>query len=334
MANNYASGTFAPYIPANLITDDFKKLADAVGLTIQPFNDDSDMVYLFNENYCTSGDIENEDGTEKEVTDEDLYAAIQDIIRNSEGKLTWVSHEQAYTCDKMRSGEFGGSAVFITADDIQYHGTSSWLEQRIHEAETGTGDMSPDTPDVQKALDTIMPDQGSQTTLHELILDLYNSADDCGCEHPLTVCDKEKLLAVYLESKKQKSAQPPYLAVVIDGGLVQSIISDNPEYFAGVKTMVIDYDTDSLDPDNETLGLVEQDDGTIAIAYMRGDAVEASGINLEKAHSFITEEAYGATQQRFAACGDNPCEDCPDVNLDGEKCVNQDKCLAWQFYAN
>lgn len=149
MANNYASGTFEPFIPADLITDEFKQLAKAVGVSFEPAPSDDSGVYLFNEDYCTSGYINEGKSDEIEVNDEDLYAGLQDIIRRSEGRLTWISHEQAYTCDKMRRGEFGGSAVFITADDIQYHGTSSWLERRIHEAEIG--DIGPDTDDMPVA---------------------------------------------------------------------------------------------------------------------------------------------------------------------------------------
>ena len=134
MADNYAQGTFAPHIPASLISEEIEAIADALGVSIQPFSGTGDMVYLYNEDSCTSGYIEAEDGSEKEVTDEDLYAALQDIIRSSEGRITWFSHEQAYTCSRMRPDSFGGSAVFITADDIQYEETSSWLERRIAQA--------------------------------------------------------------------------------------------------------------------------------------------------------------------------------------------------------
>lgn len=497
MANNYASGTFAPFIPANLITDEFKLLAKAVGVSIEPTNDDDNEVYLFNEDYCTSGYIEKGDGTEKEVSDEDLYAAIQDIIRRSEGRLAWVLHEQAYTCDKMRKGEFGGSAVFITADDIQYHGTSSWLERRIHEAETG--DFGPDTEDpaetpkdifrdgpeallpdgmcandyvlsekhksawvaignvsvhvsrkddgvsvslyprgvedsdsigetwatfaecetddtglfcgvlpqndtphdVKEALNTILP-EGTTVNVNDVIEatndliaaakvvverwengDLAQAVANLGVvigwtektledytpavapqpginlelleacrallevqrarRHPLGTPD-EGIATMCVEAackadraiERAESANPiPInLAVILDGGLVQAVVTDAPEAFKGVNTMIIDYDTDCLDKDDESLGIVLQDDGALAAAYIRATSVESAGIDLARTADFVFDKAYGANQERFAICDINPCEGCKDCNSDGERCVNEDKCLAWQYYNN
>ena len=34
----------------------------------------------------------------------------------------------ACTCDKMRSGEFSGGAVFVTADGYEGHGACTWLD--------------------------------------------------------------------------------------------------------------------------------------------------------------------------------------------------------------
>jgi hypothetical protein len=45
---------------------------------------------------------------------------------------------------------FGGSALFITAIDVQYISTSQWLEERIGEAETG--DTGPHTDDSEASV--------------------------------------------------------------------------------------------------------------------------------------------------------------------------------------
>ncbi len=413
MADNHASGTFEPLIPSDLITTEFETLADALGVTVNRPNDDGKEVYLFNDGYCSSGYIENEDGTEKEVTDEDLYAAIQDIIRRSSGRLTWVSHEQAYTCDKMRAGEFGGSAVFITADDIQYHGTSSWLERRIYEAEIG--DTGPDTedinsteelifarkaiaqvldangdvdaidyemlrkalgssepvapqPDVNKELlaaltllydtgtdssmwpyamsraskaiaraksaDQVEPIISSQAaTLLKDLVEMISEVEDI--EHDQFGCQEECALCAaknYIVKIEEGQPSPINLAIVLDGGLVQAVVTDAPEAFKGVNTMIIDYDTDYLEKDDERLGIVPQGVGTLKSAYIWSTSVEQSGIDLGRTADFVSDKAYGANQERFAICGDNPCEDCGDCNSDGERCVNEDKCLAWQYY--
>jgi len=432
MANNHASGTFEPLIPSDLITPEFEILADAIGVTVNRPNDDGKEVYLFNEGYCTNGYIEKEDGSEVEVTDEDLYAAIQDIIRRSEGRLTWVSHEQAYTCDKMRRGEFGGSAVFITADDIQFHGTSSWLERRIHEAETG--DTGPDTedttvntndvieatndlinaaklvverwstgdlaqavnnlavtagwaeqtledyepvapqPDIYKELleaciqaRAALPDAWAavQCDTPKEVIDLLNRAiaraesvdqvepiifsqattllkdlvgmlsevediehDQFGCQEECALCAAKN----YIAKIEEGQPSPINLAIVLDGGLVQAVVTDAPEAFKGVNTMIIDYDTDCPDQDDEPLGIIPQGDGKLVSAYICATSIEKAGIDLGRTADFVSDKAYGANQERFAICGNNPCEDCGDCNSDGERCVNEDKCLAWQYY--
>jgi len=44
-----------------------------------------------------------------------------------------IGFEIAYTCSKMRPDEFGGSAIVITADEVQSFGTAAWLLDRLGE---------------------------------------------------------------------------------------------------------------------------------------------------------------------------------------------------------
>jgi len=46
----------------------------------------------------------------------------------------------------------------------------------------------------------------------------------------------------------------------------------------------------------------------------------------------ITQEEYGASQLSKAREGDFPCEGCPDENNDGDHCVNDDRCVAWEVF--
>jgi hypothetical protein len=135
MADYISQGAFQPSIPKHLITEEDLKVFNAFGLTITP--DGEDKMSLFADDWCTAGYVENDDGKESELSEDDLYACLQGIIRRSNGELPWISKETAYTCTRNLSDGFGGSAAFVTADDVQFFGTSSWLEQRIHEAETG-----------------------------------------------------------------------------------------------------------------------------------------------------------------------------------------------------
>ena len=143
MADFISQGAFQPSIPKHLINDEDLKILDAFRLTITP--DGEEKLFFFADDWCTAGFLENEEGEEAELSEDDLYSCLQGIIRRSNGELTWISRETAYTCTKNRPDGFGGSAIFITADDVQFVGTGLWLEQRILEAETG--DLGPETED-------------------------------------------------------------------------------------------------------------------------------------------------------------------------------------------
>lgn len=147
MAKIYAQGTFEPEIPFHLFTKNDLDLLEALGVSVDNGGDDG-LALLYNENYCTTGFLVV-DGEKNEVREDDLYKMLQEVINRSNGEINFITHEQAYTCDKMWKGEFGGSAVIITADDIQYDGTSAWLQRRIDEVETG--DFGPDTDDTPTA---------------------------------------------------------------------------------------------------------------------------------------------------------------------------------------
>ena len=137
MADFNTETIFQPLIPAKLVTEEDRAVFDAFNITVQP---QGESVYLYSEEWSCSARV---DGVELE--EDDLFARFQEIIRRSNGELLWVSTEAAHTCSKMRPDGFGGSAAFITADDVQYTCTSSWLTQRISESETG--DAGPHTDD-------------------------------------------------------------------------------------------------------------------------------------------------------------------------------------------
>ena len=67
------------------------------------------------------------------------------------------------------------------------------------------------------------------------------------------------------------------LAVVIEGGLVQSVVADQPDSAPSVA--VVDYDTDGFEP--EELRYITQSDGTKSTALVVEHFVEAAGIDLD-----------------------------------------------------
>jgi hypothetical protein len=60
-------------------------------------------------------------------------ALLQRILKTLDSETyLHITIEGASTCSKMRSGEFGGFAYFITREEVRYMSTWAWL----HEAET------------------------------------------------------------------------------------------------------------------------------------------------------------------------------------------------------
>jgi hypothetical protein len=81
----------------------------------------------------------------------------------------------------------------------------------------------------------------------------------------------------------------PYLGIVLQGGIVQAIISDQPELMADWKVMVIDYDTEST-PD-EDLVSVPQSDGSDSKAWVYLDSVTQIAIDLKAVYAALSRSS-------------------------------------------
>ena len=68
------------------------------------------------------------------------------------------------------------------------------------------------------------------------------------------------------------------LAVVLEGGIVQSVIADQPD--AAPAVAIIDYDIDGQEP--EALSLITQSDGSQSKAYIVEPWIEPTHINLDE----------------------------------------------------
>lgn len=132
---------------------------------------------------------------------------------------------------------------------------------------------------------------------------------------------------------KTKSEQP-VLAIVVESGLVQCVTTNTPYVFEGINTVLIDYDVDSPSKNDSPLGLVVQLDGSNTPAYIKKTCIENATIHIASLMELVNNNSYGSSQQKLAVCGQNPCLGCPDINSDGERCVNDDKCHAWHYYRN
>ena len=230
MADYMNQSVFQPVISKHLISDEDRRFIEAFSITFESTCEDK--FYLYADEWCCNGYLDPEEpgGEEVELTEDDLFNRFQEIIRRSNGELPWISKESAYTCSRMRPDGFGGGAVFITADDIQYSFTGQWLEERISEAETG--DIGPRTEDP-------------------------------------------------LSSK-------PIVGVIIEGGLVQSVVSTAPEQLSNLDLVILDYDVEGADADE--LLHVPQGDGASAQVVGRIEQITLSDIDLTA--------VFGQMQQR------------------------------------
>lgn len=220
MADYMNQSVFQPSIPKHLFNDEDRRIIEAFSITFE--SDGEDKFYLYADEWCCNGylDSEEPDGEEIELSEDDLFSRFQEIIRRSNGELPWISKESAYTCSRMRPDGFGGGAVFITADDIQYSFTGQWLEERIRETETG--DIGPQTED--------------------------------------------------------SPPSKPIVGVVLEGGLVQSIVSNAPEQIPEMDVIILDYDVEGFE--EKCLLKVPQSSGEIARAVGHIEKITESGIDL------------------------------------------------------
>ncbi len=72
--------------------------------------------------------------------------------------------------------------------------------------------------------------------------------------------------------------EPPTVAVILEGGLVQSVVSDRPNDIQPINLMVLDYDTEGAD--EEELLQVPQKDGSVSTATGRYLGFEHANIGL------------------------------------------------------
>ena len=122
MANNYSYCTVEPNIPKDLLTPDQIKLLECSGFVLE--NCSNGSYYL----YADSCLIEDKEYLEEivqvcegERIEPVLWYDLLESLITEELKEFCIMG--AYTCDKMRPGEFGGWVCRITKDNIQWDTT-------------------------------------------------------------------------------------------------------------------------------------------------------------------------------------------------------------------
>jgi hypothetical protein len=330
MADNYSQSVLQPHIPRHLINDESRRIIEAFSITIEPCGED--MLYLYTEDWSTTGYVKNDAGEEIELDEDDLYNCFQEIIRRSNGGLSWISRETAYTCSKMHPAGFGGSAIFITADNVQYVSTSDWLQQKIgkyeaSDAEPVAGELtwleqmsikaeeeSPAANDLLLYLIETFPQADPESEFYNDDINGSDAVDfisgiipkirkvldkhDVNEGRVLSVLEEawyfienvseddpernEKFFALRAKVRNviwDREIDDPTMAVIIEGGVVQAVVSDYPEILPPMNVIVIDYDTRGMQ-ETEMIR-VPQEDGSISTADVTAHVINQSTINLK-----------------------------------------------------
>lgn len=108
-----------PEIPAHLLDEETRQRLDACGLTCL-LDERHDRYYIYSE--------ENVGSDEEHVRYDHI---LQEVLAKSKGALPYLTVEAALTCSKPLPDGFGGFAIFITADDIEYMSTAGWLVEKM-----------------------------------------------------------------------------------------------------------------------------------------------------------------------------------------------------------
>lgn len=87
-----------------------------------------------------------------------------------------------------------------------------------------------------------------------------------------------------LDAAIDRAAIRPHLAIILEGGLVQAVISDHAEVATEMilGLSIIDYDTDGSDAEEREAGMVRvpQSDGGYSDAFIRGEEITQAAIPL------------------------------------------------------
>lgn len=125
MANNYDQVTVEPFIPKDLLSEEDYEKMSKFGFSREA---SADYWYLFSDDYHSVTVLDDD----TEIYEEDLFKIFQKIIKASGGELKHIILQGAETCDKMRPGEFGGWAVFITEKKVDSFNTWDWVAKKKH----------------------------------------------------------------------------------------------------------------------------------------------------------------------------------------------------------
>jgi len=106
-----------PDIPNELVTEKLLAICESMDFEVRQCKNGTSF---YNEGgVCFEGTITDKKGNEYDVTEDDLYFELQNIIKHSNGQMKWIS----ILCASW--------AVLITADNIKQQNIIGWVEDEI-----------------------------------------------------------------------------------------------------------------------------------------------------------------------------------------------------------
>ena len=125
MSTYYSQGTVTPYLPASSFTNEDLETLESLGYEYDKLViKDNDMLYFY---IPSNRELPYE---ESDVSDTDIFSKA--LMHDSCNDILHVVIEGAYTCDKMRQGEFGGWAAIITRNGVQDVCTSELINDLLN----------------------------------------------------------------------------------------------------------------------------------------------------------------------------------------------------------
>lgn len=88
----------------------------------------------------------------------------------------------------------------------------------------------------------------------------------------------------------ERQHEPPTIAIILEGGLVQCVVSDHPGNIPPMNVMVLDYDTEGAD--EEELLRVLQKDGSVSAATGRYLSFDQADIDLTAVMDQLDERGW------------------------------------------
>jgi len=147
MADYYEQSVVNPSeIPVGLVTGKEIAVLEACGFKVEKYGKDENATYyVFAEESTNPEPDLSEIGLTEEETahyagSEPWITVLQDILRKSNesgGKpIGYFTVETGCTASKMLPDGYGGHAMFVTADNVEYFGTGMWLADQTEKFET------------------------------------------------------------------------------------------------------------------------------------------------------------------------------------------------------